>query len=134
MSRSTSHRFGHEQELQRSFREPVSIWRKEWVVPSAIERPVAPGQSMAERLGSDADAMRSSTPIRILKWVRTSDVAQHESEDLPHMDEGSSALEPVEAAKTPQATDLSGTPEVQPKQESDPLDTTANDDELAPPA
>lgn len=31
---------------------------------------------MTERLGADADAMRSSAPVRICKWVRTDEVAQ----------------------------------------------------------
>ena len=101
MSRSTSHRFGHEQELQRSFREPVSIWKKEWVVPSAIERPVAPGQSMTERLGPDAEAMRSSSPFRILKWVRTEQVAQFELEDSTPQPEPTSNTETIKTTDEP---------------------------------
>lgn len=99
MSRSTSHRFGHEQELQRSFREPVSIWKKEWVVPSAIERPVAPGQSMTERLGPDAEAMRSSSPFRIHKWVRTEQVAQFETEESTPQPEHTSNGENIKTAE-----------------------------------
>lgn len=56
-----------------------SVWRKEWVVPSALSRPASSGQNMTERLGSDADAMRSATPFKILKWVRTTETVQHNS-------------------------------------------------------
>lgn len=56
-----------------------SIWRKEWVVPTALSKPAGAVPGLAERMGVDAST-RSETPLRILKWVRTEQVAQYEEE------------------------------------------------------
>lgn len=87
MSRTAGGRFGQENELLRSVKEPVTyvlpsyrrLWERQWVVPSAVVQPAGAGQNMTDRLGQDAHAMRSSHPVRILKWVRTDRIAKFES-------------------------------------------------------
>ncbi|WFD24634.1 hypothetical protein MEQU1_003337 [Malassezia equina] len=94
MSRTAGGRFGQENELQRSLKEPVTY-------------PAGAGQNLTDRLGQDAHAMRSSNPVRILKWVRTNNVAQFESpvvettensELIPNAEPAGEATAPVESA------------------------------------
>ncbi|WFD48183.1 hypothetical protein GLX27_002851 [Malassezia furfur] len=60
---------GQEHELQRSVKEPVYIWKRELVVPSALAKPAGSVSGLAERMGIDSAATRSETPLRIPKWV-----------------------------------------------------------------
>jgi len=126
MSRTTGGRFGQELELQRSTKEPVFVWRREWVVPSGLHQSSvqvqnqgqgqaqqghAQGQvqgvslGLAERLGPDAEAMRSSTPVRILKWVRTSDQA-HFDDNNHEQTRGSSAPAPSAEPSTAESPQM----------------------------
>ncbi|WFD04782.1 hypothetical protein MVES1_000106 [Malassezia vespertilionis] len=77
MSRVGGRFAGHapEVELQRTVKEPVYKWKKEWVVPATLARPPTNVPGLTERLGPDAAATRSETPLKILKWVRTEEVA-----------------------------------------------------------
>lgn len=54
---------------------------------------------MTERLGPDAEAMRSSSPFRILKWVRTEQVAQFETEESTPQPEHTSNGENIKTAE-----------------------------------
>lgn len=44
-------------------------------MPLSLSKPIGTGPGLAERLGVDSAAMRSETPLRIMKWVRTEQVA-----------------------------------------------------------
>ncbi|WFD28652.1 hypothetical protein MNAN1_003665 [Malassezia nana] len=109
MSRTAGGRFGQENELQRSVKEPVTLWERQWVVPSAVAQPAGAGQNMTDRLGQDAHAMRSSHPVRILKWVRTDRIAKFESPVPEEVEKNESMLESAPDSTVPaSAADVPG--------------------------
>ena len=64
--------------------------------------------SLTERLGADADAMRSKTPMRILKWVRTNDTVQFEDTSTVPPAEADSSMADTESENLAQSAQLSG--------------------------
>ncbi|WFD32535.1 hypothetical protein MSPP1_003583 [Malassezia sp. CBS 17886] len=88
--------YSQENELQRSIREPVTCWRRERVVPSALTRQAGNVPSMTERIGPEGAATRSNTPLTIWKWMRTSEVMHG---DAGHVQKAASAAEHAPAGE-----------------------------------
>lgn len=80
----------------------------------AVAHPASAGQNLTDRLGQDAQAMRSSNPVRILKWVRTDNVAKFESPAPEGTANGERISEPKplsSASATADSTTLGSVPE-----------------------
>ncbi|EPQ29080.1 uncharacterized protein PFL1_03369 [Pseudozyma flocculosa PF-1] len=92
-----------EQEMRRAVKEPVAVWRQEWVLPA----------SSAGGVAADAAAASGSTKndggLKILKWVKTNATAEFpEEEDQEYA--GPMDLDPVAAGSAPAVTVAAAAP------------------------
>ncbi|WFD36716.1 hypothetical protein MCUN1_003603 [Malassezia cuniculi] len=85
MSRVGRNGGGQEHEIRKSIGEPVTCWTKEWVIPSALARSA-----------DGSEELNDANSLRILKWVRTSNVVTFdEPQDEPMNDAPEPAPEPA---------------------------------------